>query len=288
MATRFSARTMFYRLLSAAIDDFLEYGFDSQERLEAWLRELRIAARNALVPEYVLERELRASLTRAFKTATSPPVLIKRHKGVDRYTLERIKPALRGELDRRILASANLIKLNRDASIEKTLQRFSGWATSIPIGGTQAGNKAETAQNVRRGIAGLPFEERRVIVDQGAKLSAAVSDIVAQEGGAIIATWQHVHEAGYDARPEHEARDGEIFVIRDNWAMKDGLMKLARHKYTDQIEQPAELPFCRCKYVYGYTLRDLPKDMLTAKGKQALTTARAQIQRVTQQISIGA
>lgn len=280
MATRFSMRTAFYRLLSAAIDDFLEHGFDSQERLESWLRQIRISARDALVPQYVLERELRAALTIAFKGATTPAALLRRHPGIDRFAIDRVKPQLRAELDRRILASANLIKLNRDASIEKTLQRFSGWATSIPIGGTEAGKRTETAQNVRRGISGLPYEERRVIVDQGHKLSAAVSDIIAKDGGAIAAQWKHVEEIGYNARPEHEARNDKWFVIRDNWAIRDGLMKLAGRKYTDQIEQPAELPFCRCTYRYVMTLRDLPAEMLTAKGKQALVTARAQIRRL--------
>ena len=264
------------------MSDLIAHGFDSQERLERWLRELRIAAKASLVPEGVLKRELTAALTRAFRQATDPKTLARRNPGVSQYTLLNIKPALRQKLDQRILASANLIRLNRDASIEKTLQRFSGWATSIPAGGTRSVSRREESEKVRRGIAGLPFEERRVIIDQGHKLVASVNQLVAEESGAIAAIWHHVMEtSGYQARPEHEARDGRIFVIRDNWAIRDGLMKLSGHKYTDEIEQVAELPYCRCWYEYLTTLRDLPKDMLTAKGNEALMAARTALRRLT-------
>ena len=190
-----------------------------------------------------------------------------------------IKPKLRAELDRRILASARLIKLNRQASIERTLQRFAGWATSIPIGGTTHSKRSDVMKAARRGIASLPFEERRVIIDQGHKLVSTIDDIVATDGGAILAIWRHVKERppAYDARPDHVARHGKVFVIRDNWAIKKGLMKLAGAKYTDEVEAPGELVFCRCRYQYGYTLRDVPPAMLTVAGKQALADARARI-----------
>jgi len=69
---------------------------------------------------------------------------------------------------------------------------------------------------------------------------------VATDGGAIAAVWRHVREGGgYQARPEHEARNGKIFVVRDNWALLKGLMKLAGAQYTDQIEAPGELVILR-------------------------------------------
>ncbi len=264
------------------MNDLIEHGFDSQERLERWMRELRVAARASLVPERVLERELTSALTRAFAQAMNPRALSRRNPGVSEYTLLNVKPELRKKLDQRILASANLIRLNRDAAIEKTLQRFSGWATSIPAGGTRSVNRREESERVRRGIAGLPFEERRVIIDQGHKLVASINQVVAEESGAIAAIWHHVKESpGYQARPEHEARDGRFFVIRGNWALRDGLMKLAGRKYTDEIEQVAELPFCRCWYEYVTALRDLPNDMLTVKGREALASARKELRRFT-------
>ena len=268
----------FYALISEAVADLLQHGFDSQDRLDGWLRRIEIAARQSLVPPETLQSALRDSLMRIYQRTVEGGRLKQLHAEVSDFTLSRVKPKLRAELDRRILASANLIRLNREASIQRTLQRFAGWATSIPIGGSEAETRGEVGKQVRRSISGLPFEERRVIIDQGHKLVAAINDIVATDGGAIAAIWRHVREGGgYQARPEHEARDGKIFVLRDCWAIKDGLMKLAGAEYTDQVEQPGQLPFCRCGWEFIYNLRDLPAEMLTAKGKEALAQARTRL-----------
>lgn len=273
-----SPRQQFYAVVNSAMDDFNEHGFDSQARLDKWLDAIRVAARAALIPEAQLNQLVRASLMKSFTRSLSKTRLQRAHPGLSQFTIESIKPKLRGELDRRIMASANLIKLNRTASIEKTLQRFSGWATSIPIGGSNVSDIDET-RRIRKGIAGLSFEDRRVSIDQGHKLNAAINDIIATDGGAIAYRWKHVNEANYDARPEHEARDDEIFVIRGNWAITAGLMKLAGRKYSDQIDAPAQKPFCRCTAVYVYSVGDLPRDMLTEKGAESLRIARAAITR---------
>jgi hypothetical protein len=277
MATKFS--NQFYARLNEAISDLVEYGFDSQKRLDEWLQVLEIAARGSLVDPSVLQREVREALTRAYAKAVEGPSPLKVHRGISHFTLAAIKPKLRAELDRRILVSAQLIKLNREASIRRTLQRFAGWATSIPAGGTDVGERQKTAESVRKGIAALPFEERRVVIDQGHKLSAAVNDIIARDGGAIAGKWVHVMERGpgYQPRPEHVKLNDHIFVIRNNWALAAGFMKLAGRQYTDQIEQPGEKIFCRCTYEYLYNLRDLPEDMITAKGRAELIRVRAQI-----------
>jgi len=266
----------FYQTLAAAIDDLMEHGFDSQSRLEMWLAKLAQSARDSLVPQHVLVDSVRSMLLRTFKRATNPGRLLRVHRGVSLYTIANIRPALRAELDRRILASANLIKLNRDASIQRTLQRFSGWATSIPIGGTEVGKRAKIKADVRKGIAALPFEERRVIIDQGHKLSASIDHVVALDGGAVAGIWTHVkeHSKAYTPRPEHVARDGKVFIYGGSWAHEQ---KLIKGPLAEGIEAPAELPFCRCTYVSLYNLRDLPAEMLTAKGKAALADARKKI-----------
>jgi hypothetical protein len=274
-------RDAFQDVLTAAINDLLEHGFDSQKRLDYWVQQLEVAARASLMPANVLQRTLVDMLTKVYDRTVKDARIIKRHPGISQYTLASIKPKLRAELDRRILASANLIRLNRETSIQRTLQRFSGWATSIPIGGTDIEDRREVKKTVRRGIAGLPFHERLVIHDQGAKLAASIDDIVSRDGGAIAGEWRHVKEGppAYDARPEHVARDGKIYLIRDSWAHKKAFVKPASNGFTDDITQPAEEIACRCRYVYLYNLRDLPADMLTKKGYNALQEARAAMSR---------
>ena len=274
-------RSKFYEILNDAIADLLINGFDSKDRLEHWLDRLSVAAQNALIPESVLERALRSQLAKVYERTVKTGSVMRRHPGIEAFTIERIKPSLRAELDRRILASASLIKLNRKASVQRTLQRFAGWATSIPIGGTEVAQREEAKKSIRRGIAGLPFEERRVIINQGHKLAAAINDIIARDGGAIILIWHHVMERtpGYQPRPEHVARNGVIFVLRDSWAIKAGLIKLDGHQYYDQVTAVGEEPFCRCFAQYRYNLQDVPEGMLTAKGRDELKRVRAQLRR---------
>lgn len=258
----------FYTTLSDAIDDILQFGFDSKTRLDKWLERLAIVIPTALVPEATLDKNLQLSLQRVYARATSEARLAKLHPGIGAFTLQQVKPKLRAEFNRRIAASADLIKLNRRASIGRTLQRFAGWMSSVPAGGSDVQSRAETKKQIKRGIAGLPFEERRVIIDQGHKLNAALNDIIAVDGGAIAGKWRHVHrnDASYKARKAHVKRDGDVFLVRSSWADK---ARLVKGPYTDSIEQPAELPFCSCWYEFIYSLDEIPPEMLTAKGKQS-------------------
>lgn len=266
----------FYTLLSQAIAEFSSRGFDSQQRLDEWLRVLEHAVRTVLIPERQLREHLHDFLAQTFTRVTSDKTIFATHRGIDRFTLASIRPKLRRELDRRILASSNLITLNREASIQRTLQRFAGWATSIPIGGSSDPKRREVTDRVRKATSSLPYEERRVIIDQGHKLVASIDDIIAVDGGAIAGQWHHVMErgSGYQPRPVHVSRDKKYYVIREGWAYRQGLIKAMGSQFTDSITQPGQEINCRCKYQYIYNLRDLPAVMLTKKGQEKLRQVR--------------
>ena len=226
----------------------VEHGFDEVERVAKWSRLIREAAVRSMIRPESLEQTLRDALAATYRKMVEKDGLLEFHPGIKRYTLEKVKPALRSELDRRIMASANLIKLNREQAIDKTIQRFQGWATSIPNGGTDNANKRETKENVRKALTQLPFEERRVLIDQGHKLTSAINEIVATDGGAIAGVWRsHWRQPGYNYREDHKDRDQRVFLVRDSWAHKLGYVKPARGVgYTDDVTKPAEEPFCRC------------------------------------------
>ncbi|HXS13689.1 MAG TPA: hypothetical protein VN734_13355 [Acidobacteriaceae bacterium] len=268
----------FYRVVTEAINDILEHGYDSQERLEGWLQRLSQAAKHSLVPLEVVDANLRKLLLAVFARTTRADKLMRLHRGVSKYTIAQVQPKLRAELDRRILASAQLIKLHREQAIAEMLRRAAGWMTSVPKGGTDVAKRGQIRKDVRKSIAGLSFIDRRVVIDQGHKLSAAVNEIVATDGGAIAAIYHsHWRESGYDYRPEHKARDGKIFLVRDSWAHKDGLVKAASHEYTDEIDAPAHLPYCRCYWEFLYSPSQLPSEMLTQKGREKLAEVRKQM-----------
>lgn len=264
----------FRETLAAAVENLLDFGYDSRERVDGWLDKLRVAASESLLPEPLMQRKLTAELSRLYRKFVGGPSYKRRHPGLSAYTLKRLEPSLRKELDRRILASAQLIRSNRSESIARTLKRFEGWATAIPLGGTRAQSKREEVTELQKSFASLPFEERRVIVDQGHKLLSSINDITATASDAIAAVWHsHWKESGYDYRPEHKRLDGHVLLVRGSAAMNDGLVKKAQgFEYTDEVVAPAQEPFCRCYYTYLYDLADLPEELLTAKGKLALKT----------------
>lgn len=266
--------SLFGKLLREALKEFAEHGYRSEAELQAWLARLH----GALDREMPNDDEVRRRLWMAFETVYHR--LIARGgieqwvPGVSRYTLAQVAPRLRADLDRRIMAGVGLIKLNKEQATAKTLQRFAGWITSIPAGGSGDVDLREAAAHIGKAPAQVRFEARRVAIDQGHKLAAAVAATVADGAGAIAAIWHsNWRRANYDYRPDHKARDGVVYAIRGCWAIEDGLMKRGKAGYLDDITQPGEEVFCRCTAQYITSLRDLPDEMLTRKGQESLRAA---------------
>lgn len=258
--------------LQQAVTDFAEHGYDSEARLEEWTSRIRHAAEKSLIPEREVLEKVKATLGAVYDRLIERGSILRRHPGVERFTLQRVKPALREELNRRILASAALIRLNRDRAIEETLQRFAGWATSVPPGGSDVVRRTEVKTGVKRELTQIAYQARRVAIDQGHKFTANLSQILAKDSGAIAATW-HQHWTR-NPRHTHTERDGKVFLIRDSWAQERGFVKPGPAGYLDDITQPGVEINCRCTATYWNALRRLPDDMLTERGRQARDEAR--------------
>lgn len=257
----------FFQVVSEAIQFYQEFGFSSRVELERWVARIRVAALKQLKTPAETERDLKRVLGDRYKHLVTKGQILNSMPEVSRFTLEKIKPKLRRELDRRIMASANLIKLNREEAISTTLRRFQGWATSINPGGSRAVDVKEEKETIRKSIAKMPFVERRVIIDQSAKLVAAIRDITAVDGGAIALRWHSPwRRPGYDFRDTHKQRDERVYAIRGTWAIEEGYMKPGPNGYYDAITSVGEEPFCSCHAQYLFTLSKLPPDMLTQKG----------------------
>jgi hypothetical protein len=264
-----------YEVVSAAIADLAEHGYDNAERVAGWERKIKEAADRTMVAPHFMEQMLREALVAVYRRMVDRGEIAKLHPGIGRFTLEKVRPYMRAELDRRILASANLIRLNRQQAVAQTLQRFSGWATSIPKGGTDKADRRKVGKDVRKALTSLPFQERRVLIDQGHKLTAAISEVMAKDGAAIAGRWRsNWRQKNYDYRPEHKERDGNVYAVRGCWAIEQGLMKKGEAGYYDEVTAVAEEPFCRCYMVWLYNLGSLPADMLTRKGEERLAQAK--------------
>jgi len=237
------AQESFSQIITQAVRDMADNGFADMQRLQNWIRKIKYAADKEIPSEYALAEMVRHGLVTQFKRSVTNHGIIKQFPQVSRFTIDHIAPILRNELDRRILASTSLIKLNREQAIEKTLQRFSGWATSIPIGGSKTVDKIEIKASIGKSLQTARYEVRRLNIDQGHKMLSNIAAVVAIQTGAIAARWRHVHMANYDGRPEHIERDGKIYALRGNWALENGLMNKC-DGYSDEIDQPSEFVYC--------------------------------------------
>ena len=196
----------------------------------------------------------------------------KNHKGLPRFTVDRLRPALRKKLDERIVQSLDLIKLRRKEAISNALARFTGWASSVPDMRAKI-DMREVRDHIYKPIAQVKYEARRVAIDQSHKLIAAINETIAEDGGAIALIWRsNWRQAGYDYRKDHKERDGKVWIIPGSWAQKAGFFSAKAPRY-DQITHVAEEPYCRCYATFLYHLEDIPKSMLSFKGLAYLRKA---------------
>lgn len=271
--------SQFTRIVREAVKFFLKNGYSSREELERWQSIIRQAAEGETADDYV--QMVTRKLTHSYDVQVGRAEALKRHPGLSRFTVNYLEPKLRAELDRRIMSSADLIKLNRQKAIDTTLSRFSGWASSIPsaesiaLRGTQ-GSILETARHIQKSAENMDYEARRVMIDQNRKLIANIDNVIATSNNAIAAEWHsHWRRPGYDYREDHKERDKLFYLIRGNWAQKNGYVKAGPAGYLDEITQPGEEVFCQCYVTYIYNLRSIPDDMLTQKGRKFLESMKA-------------
>lgn len=265
----------YFAVLTRIVNSVAAQGYQSAEQIDAMAAELRAAAERSLRSIKDVERMVRDGMAAIFRRQVENGGVLRLNPGVKAYTIERVRPELHAELSRRIAASIDLIKLNRPQAVDKMEQRFRGWATSVPAGGSDTVERRAEKVKIRKSLAQEDFSARRCVIDQSHKLVAAINTTVAVNGGAIGAIWRsHAGQPGYNGRPIHNARDGKFFLVPDSWADKAGYVKPGKEGYTDTIDQPAEWVSCRCHWQYVFSLRSIPPECLTEKGKEALAEAR--------------
>lgn len=276
--------TKFSRVVRDAIRYFLANGYRSSEEMNEWASRIRMAAYEvAGTPDDYMQM-ITGNLSSIYDLQVNRGRALKRHEGISRFTIDNLNDTMRSELDRRIMASADLIKINRTKAVETTISRFVGWSTSIPSAdhdiqqgrNSARGTVAANASHIEKSAKQVDFEARRVMIDQGHKLIANIDNIIATNQGAIAAVWHsHWRRPNYNYRKDHKERDLQVYLIRDNWAQKNGYAKAGAAGYLDEVTQPGEEVFCDCYVTYLYNLRSLPPEMLTQKGADFMAKMRS-------------
>lgn len=273
----------FQQVVREAVKYFSQHGYTSERALDLWSERIAAAARDSLVSPEEASAQIARHLSAVYTRVTRR--LPKHFQQLQSQTAMRMGPELffrrvsslpelahkmRMELDRRIAASADLIKIRREESLAATMRRWRGWASSVPPSGTPA-PPSEQTNLILKDFRKVRFETNRLNIDQGHKLNSSLNATLAEGTGAIAGIWHsNWRQINYNYRPDHKDRDLKVYTIRGNWAQERGLMKPGPDGYTDEITQPAEEVYCRCWYQYIYNLDRLPVAMLTEKGRKAL------------------
>ena len=207
-----------------------------------------------------------------FKSQVDGMVIHRRHS-VAPYVIAALYYLLKDERDNRIQSSKMLSTMRRDEAKETVMRRFAGWASSIPENVKAEEKKVKKKQEIVNFIAKpireLPKHERTIANDQSRKMVANMDAIIAREAGAVGYYWHsNFRTPGYDYRENHKHLDldGKFIILKSSWAYQNGYIKRGNEIYQDDIEQPGELPNCKCIAKYVYSLSEIPKDCLTIKG----------------------
>ncbi|WP_336240451.1 hypothetical protein [Citrobacter werkmanii] len=256
----------FYQVLTEAVNYYVDNGWDSQRSLIEWSRKLRVAASREMPDDDAAKKHLTSVYRRLVidggALRDQPP------DGPKKVTLDKLRPEFRKELDKRIFASANLIELNRSQAVEKTLQRFQGWVSSIPPDGVSELDKNQQKAQIKASLNDPDFIARRVAIDQGHKLASNVKYLLSMQGGAIAFRWHsNWRRPGYNYRDDHKHRDDNIYLVRGSWAIEQGLI-VPVHGFYDEITAAGEEVYCSCQVFPIYAPQKLPIEFLTEKGKR--------------------
>jgi len=164
----------------------------------------------------------------------------------------------------------------RQRELLAALNTFEQWALSIPLGGTKEKSFRDEARSVRLELKSFSKWDKYFAQVKSRNFMNEINRIIAEFNGAIAARW---HFRSLCEEPMHKERDGEIYLIRGNWASEKGFIDDHKTKFTESLSLPGN-DGCMCSYCHLSGLRDLPAELLTPKGKDALADSNKRVEQI--------
>jgi hypothetical protein len=143
----------------------------------------------------------------------------------------------------------------------------------VPVGGSKDKSANAKITGIKQKLRSLTQWTKLFYIYKASSLAQEISHIFAVEEGALAVIWHYNkrdEEGEYRKSYNHTGLNLKTYAIRDNSAMKKGLMQCGAAGYYDGIVRPAQEVGCCCAAQYVYNVSSLPDDMLTAWGKQEL------------------
>jgi hypothetical protein len=151
----------------------------------------------------------------------------------------------------------------RQQIILSALDTFDAWAQSIPKGGTKDKAFREEARYVRQELKSVQKWENFYFSLKTGNFIYRIDHLI-HESEAIAAIWRCSEYCGDDCN--HSRYNGKTYIIRGNFASKEGFIAEEKAKYTDELPLPRN-DGCNCYYEYIYRLENLRATILSPKGK---------------------
>lgn len=153
----------------------------------------------------------------------------------------------------------------------------------IPIGGTKDKKIKSHIALIKKELRQIVRWEKQFYVYKASAFLAEVKYIFSLQEGPIAAVWRYswLDEQGeYRKNYDHKILNGKIYAVRDNWAMKEGLMISSEKEFVGDIVRPAQEVGCMCNLQWIYNLRQLPNEMMTQKGRSELERVRTIVENL--------
>ncbi|MDA8416624.1 MAG: hypothetical protein M0Z78_06090 [Betaproteobacteria bacterium] len=104
-----------------------------------------------------------------------------------------------------------------------------------------------------------------------------------RSGQFIAAEWDYSNldeQMDFAPSSDHQKRDGAIYTVKDNWALQKGMMIPGSAGYVEDVDIPGRQLGCMCHLTWLSSLTDLPEDMLTDIGKEAVRVSRERTRQI--------
>lgn len=195
--------------------------------------------------------------------------LVDNHRGISRFTLDKLGPRFQNLYMTQNLSSIELIKSQNAENMNKLRNRFVGWITRAATT-----NKQELFEQTK-----IPRNDKKlrfILRDQTNKIASNMDHLVASEAKAIAMQWKTRQDNKVAGKP------GGVNEVISNpkmhgnhWKRKDKFYWIpGKHEHllnkskfegsTKDLKDglPGQPIGCRCYAKYFYDVIELPKDLV--------------------------
>ncbi|AOW48006.1 hypothetical protein A4S02_14340 (plasmid) [Acetobacter ascendens] len=146
-----------------------------------------------------------------------------------------------------------------------------GFFAKVPV---TAKERTSNISKIKREIGYFARWQQLFYTHKAMSFASEVEYIFILSGEPIAAVWKYNpldEQCEFPPTVDHRPRDGRVYAVRGNWAEAKGFMIAGPDGYIDDIDRPHQETGCMCHLHWLHGIRRLPEDMLTSKGRAALT-----------------